>query len=45
MREYGLIHIHCGMRKIIFGYDYYDACRRSNTDPKLWEVDYSEYAD
>ena len=45
MREYGIRHIHCGEFTIIFGYDYYDACRRSKKDPSLWEVEYSEYVD
>lgn len=45
MYEYGLIHIYCGMRTIIFGYNFTDACRRSGIDPNLWEIDYSEYVD
>lgn len=45
MYEYGITHIHCGMRTIIFGYDFYDACRRSKKDPKLWSIDLMEYVD
>lgn len=45
MYEYRVIHIHCGKTTIIFGYDFYDACRRAKLDPKLWEIDYQEYVD
>ncbi len=45
MYEYHIHHIHCGMTTIIFGYNYADACRRWNIDPKLWVVDLQEYID
>jgi hypothetical protein len=45
MYEYEITHIRCGMRAIIFGYDFYDACRRAKTDPKVWKIDSCEYVD
>ena len=45
MYEFGICHIHCGATTVIFGYDFYDACRRAKKDPDLWDVTYMEYAD
>lgn len=45
MYEFGIRHIHYGIRTIIFGRDYNDACRRAKKDPTLWEIDYQEYVD
>jgi hypothetical protein len=45
MYEYGLTHSYCDMRTIVFGYDFYDACKRHNLNPAEWEIDYSEYVD
>lgn len=45
MYEFHIVHIHCGMRTIIFGYDFYDACKRSHKDPDLWEIILQEYVD
>lgn len=45
MYEFYVIHKHCGMTTILYGYDFYDACRRANKDPKVWEVEFVEYVD
>lgn len=45
MYEFEVQHIHCGETMIIFGYSIYDACRRSNLDPNLWNVILMEYVD
>ena len=47
MYEYGLIHHTTGEHKVIFGYDYANACKRANINPAdpSWELDYSEYID
>ena len=45
MYEFCVIHKHCGATTIIYGYDFHDACKRANKDPKIWEVEYMEYID
>ena len=48
MNEYCLFKSVTGERKIIFGYNYEDACRRAQINPPLgpeWEVEYTEYVD
>ena len=45
MYEFRIVHIHCGMTHAIYGYDFYDACRRWNIDPKPWEVEEVIYCD
>ena len=45
MYEFGIHHKHCGMTTVVYGYDVYDAFRRAEKDPTVWEVDYMEYVD
>lgn len=45
MYEYGISHKHCGMRTVIFGYNFADACKRAKIDNTLWHIDYCDYID
>ena len=45
MWEFTVIHKHCGMETMIFGYDFYDACKRANLDATLWRIHRRVYAD
>ena len=45
MYEFRLINLTNDNEKIIFGYDYNNACKRANIDPEEWEVYDYEYID
>ena len=45
MWEFEVEHIETGERIIIFGYNYANACLRSNLNPKEWIVLIQEYID
>lgn len=38
MTTFKVKHKYCNCISIIKGYDFYDACRKSNKDPKFWEL-------
>lgn len=38
MKRFRIEHKHCGNISVIIGYDFYDACRRCNKDPKIWKI-------
>ena len=45
MREYGVANKNNEEKTILFGYNFADACRRANTNPDEWEVEYEDYVD
>jgi hypothetical protein len=45
MWEITIQHKYCGMQEVIFGYDFYDACKRANLKPEVWAVIRRVYAD
>lgn len=45
MWEFTIVHKDNSMQEIIFGYDFYDACKRANIDAKMWTVNRRIYVD
>lgn len=45
MYEFDIKHKHCEMTKIIFGYNFEDACRRAKIDANIWIIIDQEYID
>lgn len=45
MYEFCVIHKHFGTTTIIYGYNFYNACKRTNKNPEDWKVEYVEYVD
>jgi hypothetical protein len=45
MYEFEVCNKETNERTLFFGYNFKDACRRSNTDPDLWDVLTYEYID
>ena len=45
MWEFIIIHKYSDIQEIVFGYDFYDACKRANLDSEKWKVLRSDYID
>lgn len=45
MYEFNLVNIHTNEERLAFGYNFKDACRRSNLNSADWIIDWQEYVD
>ena len=45
MLEYGIFNLHTDEEKVIYGYNFENACNRAGLNPDDWDIIYREYID
>ena len=45
LMKYTVVHKHCGMKKVITGYDLWSALKENGLDFNLWEAYEIEFAE